>query len=176
MTWMWINLIVWEHLGQPWFNNGGHLHLLTYSELKKITGIWNKMKNSHTFVWEFIGMAALLPLNKQHLKGDYISAWSHDSEHNLRTQVRRLWPVGGALQAWPSELLEFCFVGGAEVLKLAEGGGQRQPGQSLQGGDAWGQPLNHKQEVLDKGIDLLQGEFVLLLCESYPTQQFKYHS
>lgn len=43
------------------------------------------------------------------------------------------------------------------MLELAEGGGQRQPGQSLQGRDARGQPLDHRQELLDKRVNLLQG-------------------
>lgn len=50
------------------------------------------------------------------------------------------------------------------MLKLAEGGGQWQPGQSLQGGDARGQPLDNLQEVLDKRIDLLNRAKFSLKC------------
>lgn len=50
----------------------------------------------------------------------------------------------------PPELQELCFVGVAEVLEILEGGGGLQPGHSLQGGDARGQTLHHRQELLDK--------------------------
>lgn len=44
-------------------------------------------------------------------------------------------------------------------MELWKGGGQRQPRQSIQSGDARGQPLHHRHELLDKCVDLLQGQF-----------------
>lgn len=60
-------------------------------------------------------------------------------------------------RAWPPKLQELCFICAAEVLELAEAGGQRQPGQSLQRGDARRQTLHHWQELLNEAINLLQG-------------------
>lgn len=62
------------------------------------------------------------------------------------------------LGAWPPELLELCFIGGTEDLELCKGGGQRRLRQSIQSGDARGQPLHHRHELLDKCVNLLQGQ------------------
>ncbi len=58
--------------------------------------------------------------------------------------------------AQPSELLELGFIGGAEVLKLMKRAGRRHLWQSMQGRNTRGQTMDHRQELLDKRINLLQ--------------------